>query len=171
LDFQIQGSFHNITTDQGAQFETNLWHEQMKLLGSKRIRMTAYHPSYGLAECFHQQLKAALKATPEPTHWVNAFSVEPLVLLGIHAGPKQDIGCSSAELVYGTTLRLLGKFFHNNSDQSLDPTSYVTKLKTIMHHLQPPKARTQLHRQSHVSDILTKCTHVFIRHDTVKKPL
>ena len=69
---------------------------------SKCIGTTTYHPSSnGLIERFHHQLKATLKATPEPTHWVSAL---PLVLLGIRAGLKQDIGCSTAELVYGTTL-------------------------------------------------------------------
>ena len=58
-----------ITTDRGAQFESSLWQELMKLLSSKRIRTTAYHScSNGLVECFHRQLKVALKATPEPTH-------------------------------------------------------------------------------------------------------
>ena len=118
-------------------------------------------------ERFHHQLKVALKATPEPTHRVKAL---PLVLLGIRAGLKQDIGCSTAELVYGTTLRLPGEFFSTNNEEHPDPTSYVTNLKHIMSHLQPPKAR-QVHRSAHVSDILSKCTHVFVRYDAVKKPL
>ena len=68
------GVLTTITTDRGAQFESSLWQELMKLLGSKRIRMTAYHPSSnGLVERFHRQLKVALKATPEPTHWVKAL--------------------------------------------------------------------------------------------------
>ena len=67
----------------------------MKLLGSKHIRATAYHPSsYGLVENFHCKLEVALKTTQEPTHWVKALL---LVLLGIWAGQKQDIGCSTAE--------------------------------------------------------------------------
>jgi len=137
----------------------------MKLLGSKRIRTTAYHPSSnGLVERFHRQLKEALKATPEPTHWVSAL---PLVLLGIRAGLKQD---STAELVYGTTLRLPGEFFSVNTDEHPDPTSYVSKLKTIMSKLHPPKTR-QVNRPSYVSDTLSTCTHVFVRRDTVKKSL
>ena len=32
------------TTDQGCQFESELWKKLMQLLGSKRVRTTAYHP-------------------------------------------------------------------------------------------------------------------------------
>ena len=39
-----------------------------------------------------------------------------------------------------------------------------------MSYLQPSKAQ-QVHRSAHVSDILSKCTHVFFRYDAVKKPL
>ena len=80
---------------------------------------------------------------------------------------KQDIGCSTAELVYG---RLPGEFFSTNNAEHPDPTSYVTNLKHIMSHLQPPKAR-KVHRSAHVSDIFSQYTHVFVRYDAVKKPL
>ena len=33
-----------ITTDQGKQFESSLWSELMKVKGTHRTRMTAYHP-------------------------------------------------------------------------------------------------------------------------------
>ena len=35
----------------------------------------------------------------------------PLVLLGIRTALKDDLHCSTAELVYGTTLCLPGEFF------------------------------------------------------------
>ena len=48
-----------VSTDRGRQFDSTLWTELMCLLGSKRIRTTAYHPSSnGLVERFHRQLKA-----------------------------------------------------------------------------------------------------------------
>jgi len=83
---------------------------------------------------------------------------------------KEDIGCSTAELGYRTTLRLPGEFFSVNNDKSPDPTLYVSKLKTIMSKLHPPKTR-QVQRTLCVSDTLSSCTHVFVRRDAVKKPL
>ena len=63
-----------------------------------------------MAERFHRQLKAALKAQPQLHLWMDAL---PLVLLGIHTTLKEDIhnvASTAAEMVYGTTLRLPGEF-------------------------------------------------------------
>ena len=80
----------------------------MKLLGSHRIITTAAHlQANGLVECFHHQLKDALRAH-SGSYWVDIL---PVVLLGIRTSVKQDIGCSAAELVYDTTLRIPGEFF------------------------------------------------------------
>ena len=76
------------------------------LLGIHRQRTKAYHPAAnGIAERFHRQLKTALKCSDHPHLWTNAV---PLVLLGIRTASKDDLKCSSAEMVYGTTLRLPG---------------------------------------------------------------
>nr|VZH97065.1 unnamed protein product [Spirometra erinaceieuropaei] len=52
-----------VTTDRGSKFETTLFRELTSLLGTNRIRKTAYHPqANGLVERFHQQLKTSLMA-------------------------------------------------------------------------------------------------------------
>ena len=76
----------------------------MKLLGSTRLRTTAYHLiATGLIKRFHFKLKAALKSYPHPNSWTDSLL---MVLLGIQTALKQAVGCSTAELVYGTTLCL-----------------------------------------------------------------
>ena len=92
----------SITSDRGVQFESELWNELNRLLGSEKHRTTSYHPaSNGIIERHHRHLKTALKARLDNENWVDEL---PIVLLGIRAAPKEDIGCSAAELVYGTTL-------------------------------------------------------------------
>ena len=163
------GTPSSITTNHGAQFESSVWHQLTQLLGSKKIRTTAYHPSSnGLIERFHRQLKVGSKATLDSTHWVAAL---PMVLLGIHTSLKQDIGCFAAELVYGTTLRLPGEFFHSSEDAHPDPVTYTSQLKRCMQQLQPPPVSAKHIKQSFIHNNLSTCTHVFIRHDAVKKAL
>ena len=108
-----------ITTDRGHQFESLLWQQLMQLLGSKQIRITAYHPiANSLVERFHHQLKGVLKASPDPTNWVDML---PMVLLGIPTSLKQDLKSSTAELFYRTTLCLPGDFFQVVTCNSILP--------------------------------------------------
>ena len=55
-----------------------------------------------------------------------------MMLLSIRTSLRQDIGCCSAKLVYGTTLLLPGEFFHSDKDQQVDPVTYTTQLRNIM---------------------------------------
>ena len=112
------------------------WTQLIQLLGPKHIRTTSYHPiANGLIEHLHCQLKAALKAYHNPAHWTEVL---PMVLLSIRTAAKEDIGCSIAELVYGTTLCLPGEFFDKSTvDVPVDLTTYVKRLKVTMQKVHP----------------------------------
>ena len=80
---------------------------------------TAYHPqANGMVERLHRQLKAGLKAR---TTWPNWFAELPMVLLGIRSSWRVDHGCSPAELVYGSTLRIPGEFLQSRDARTMEP--------------------------------------------------
>ena len=160
----------SVTTDRGQQFESALWSSLMHLLGCKRIRTTSYHPiANGMIERFHRQLKSILKSYPNTVDWTTTL---PMAMLGIRTTLKQDLNCTPAELVYGTTLRIPGEFVTNSTNVSTpDQASYATKLKTVMQTLQAIPPRQQKQQHTNIDTFLQTCTHVFVRHDAIRKPL
>ena len=158
-----------IVTDRGRQFESHLWSHLMSLLGTKRSRTTAYHPqSNGMVERFHRQLKAALKTQSNPNAWMDSL---PLILLGIRTALKPDINSTAAEMVYGTNIRLPGEFFTPVTANSLpDQSEFISQLRTHFRstHTTPPRCPST---HPHIPEELSTSTHVFVRHDAIRRPL
>ncbi|KFD45967.1 hypothetical protein M513_13149, partial [Trichuris suis] len=134
-----------VTTDQGRQFNSELWSTFSKFLGCQHISTSSYHPqANGLVERLHRHLKAALTAHMLQTgvRWTEAL---PLVLLGLRCAIKADLGHAPAELVYGSTLRLPGEFFERTAAVTdTDPSGYADRLKTSMQRLRPVAPRSSL---------------------------
>lgn len=158
----------DISTDQGRQFEAKLTEQIFKLLGSRRIRTTSYHPqANGMIERLHRTLKTSLRAVGNSKDWYHHL---PLVLLGLRATYKEDLKCSPSELLYGQTLTVPGEFFNASDSESLDPTSYANKLKQYFRQITPKPTRSA-HTKVHVPKALLNSEYVFVRVDRVKTSL
>lgn len=161
------GTPETITSDQGRQFESEVFKELTRLLGVHHIHATAYHPqSNGIIERFHRTLKASLMCAGG-RDWHDRL---PLVLLGLRSAYREDLKCSSAELVYGQALRIPGEFYD-------PPTSNVdrSELSSFLHRtfseLTAPASIHHAKEKPFVHQKLKDCSHVFLRIDAVKKPL
>ncbi|XP_051806513.1 uncharacterized protein LOC127534686 [Acanthochromis polyacanthus] len=155
----------DVTSDRGPQFISELWSGMARSLEVQVHRTTAYHPqSNGLCERFHRSLKAALRATLVGDSWVDRL---PWVLLGLRAAPKEDLGASSAELVFCQPVRVPGEFLLESAAPCLrsavDPFSSGGSLAPgPMHHCFP---------RIFVPTALMSARFVFLRRDAHRSPL
>jgi cleavage and polyadenylation specificity factor subunit 1 len=88
------GCPQTITTNQGRQFESQLFHSLAKMCGIQLSWTITHHPAAnGLVECFHQTLKAAIMCHADQ-QWTEAL---PLVLLRICTSFAADLQASLGE--------------------------------------------------------------------------
>lgn len=160
-----------VTTDRGTNFESNLFSSLSRFLGIQRTRTTAYNPKCnGMVERFHRQLKSALMCHSDE-HWAEAL---PVVLLGIRASCKDDVGASPADMVYGAPLRLPGEFFRNSGGdltELIPRISFLNSLRQQMRRVRPSPASRHLKPIVFVHSDLASVRQVFVRDDTVRRPL
>jgi len=161
------GAPKTLTTDQGSQFESQLFTALLQLIGCQRIRTTAYHPAAnGMIERWHRSFKAAIMCHAD-ANWTRVLST---VLLGLRTHIRLDTGASPAEYVYGTTLRLPGEFVLAD-DFTSDPHAFIEEFREYMRKIKPVPVEHKHKKRAFVFKDLTSCTHVFLRVGGVKKSL
>ncbi|GFU04540.1 integrase catalytic domain-containing protein [Trichonephila clavipes] len=153
-----------LTTDRGRQFESSLFKALSKLLDVQKCRTTGYHPqANGMVEELHRPLKSAIKCHATE-RWTEVL---PIILLGLRASLKEDILCTPAELVFGTTIRLPGEMFDSSKPDD-DVVNFVSKLKSHMQSFHPKPPKHHGKRAVFIHPGLLEATHVFLRRDICK---
>ncbi|GFS77071.1 hypothetical protein TNCV_3757081 [Trichonephila clavipes] len=156
-----------LVTDQGRQFEAELFRSIAAICGAKVAHTTSYHPQCnGKVERLHRTLKGAIKAHNN-IRWTESL---PTVLLGLRAAIRPDISYTIAQMVYGTSIKLPGEFF-DPPTINMDPQNFVAKLQQHMAELKPLKSPSNRKQNIFVHKDLKSCSHVFLRIDRVKKAL
>ncbi|XP_067217248.1 uncharacterized protein [Linepithema humile] len=113
----------------------------------------------------HRQLKAAIKSH-ETEAWTQVLSI---ILLGIRAAVKEDIGVTPAELVFGETIRIPGQFLDQQTKEQ--PTDeFVRHLHEKISKLRP-RIQRHGHRSTFVHKDLASSEKVFVRHDCSTRAL
>ncbi|XP_037270419.2 uncharacterized protein LOC119162038 [Rhipicephalus microplus] len=161
------GTPRRVTTDQGRQFESQLFRLLGLSTGFERSRITSYHScANGMIERFHRQFKAAIMCHPHSS-WLEAL---PAVALGLRATFKPDIQATPAEHVYGEPLRLPGELISAPTSDvtSSDPADFVARLHRTMGVLRPSPAARHTKPTPFVFKDLATCSHAFLRDDTVR---
>ena len=161
------GCPQSITTDQGRQFESHLFHCLAKLCGIHLCRTTPHHPAAnGLVERFHRTMKAAIMCHADEK-WTEAL---PLVLLGIRTAYKQDLETSAAELVYGEPLRVPGELLAPTTPE-VEPVAFIKQLRHNMSQLRPIPAARHTSPATFIHKDLKDASHVFLRQDAIRRAL
>ena len=148
-----------ITSDRGTQFTVGIWRALAESLGCKIHHTTAYHPQANrLVERFHRSLKVALRARLTTESWVDDL---PWVLLGLRTMPKEDLGTTVAEMVYGEPLAVPGTFVATS--QNAEAAEHLQRMREMAGRLVPAPDAWHGTRPASGSGRLEDAEYVFVR--------
>ena len=159
-----------VTSDRGAQFTSQLWHTALQRLGIHVSATTAYHPqANGVIERFHRTLKNALRcAVRSSRSWTRSL---PWVLLGLRNAPRADTATSTAEVLYGTPLRVPGQCFQDEQSRSRSAVDQLDLARSNAAAFSPRSLDLRKFKNSpFVASTLRTAKFVYVRDDRLGKP-
>ncbi|XP_064464357.1 uncharacterized protein LOC135375615 [Ornithodoros turicata] len=128
-------------------------------VGCTHLKTTPYHRAANSSPPFAH--------TPTPTIGL----IIRFVLLGLRSVVREDLKCSTAELVYGATLRSPEDFLSPVTHDRTPTVEFVDRLRQIMSLLRPVATRVSASHPTYYPAGLAQAKCVFVRCDTVRKPL
>jgi hypothetical protein len=159
----------HLTSDRGAQFTGKVWAIMNEALGTKMHLTTAYHPAAnGLVERQHRKMKDALKSRLEGRPgWHKELWA---VLLGMRTTPRDDIGASTAELVFGAPITVPGDLVGPREFKPASP-ELLRQVRQAAAGRTPVPTSAHSTPATHTPKDLAECPYVFVRVDKVVNPL
>ena len=106
-------------------------------------------------------------ARDESANWMDHL---PLVLLGMRSAWKSDLDCSSAELTFGTDLRLPGECKRDNAEH-VSEHEFLNQLRRQMGKVRPTQASDHLKPKVNVPKAFEGAEFVLVRRDARAPPL
>ncbi|GFS56137.1 uncharacterized protein K02A2.6 [Trichonephila clavipes] len=162
-----------IITDQGRQFESQLFRSLAAICWAKVAHATSYHPQCnGKVEQLHRTLKEAIKAH-NIIKWTDTL---PTVLLGVRTALRPDTNHTegkvrSGYLPFRMKVRVLNQSRQNDRLRVVSVLVHIAAITPL--HTPMPVSRRIGERTIPYSwrSYLKPCTDVFVRVDRVKKAL
>ena len=127
--------------------------------------------SNGMIERQHHILKDRLIAracSAGDSSWMDHL---PFVLLGLRISVRADSPCSPSDLLYGSSLRLPGDLFPGTSVPGPPLSDFAANLRSVIQRSSPMPVVHHGIPCSRVDDRLMGVSHVFLRVDSVWRPL
>ena len=95
----------------------------------------------------------------------------PWVLLGIRTAPKEDLGHSLAEFVYGAPLTVPRVFSPNPTTQDVDTSFFLQQFRKHIQSFKPVPTSQHGAVSTSVHHNLQQAKFVFVRRDAHRTPL
>ena len=125
---------HQIHSDQGRNYESNVFQETCKLVGVTKTRTTPFHPrSNGLVERFNKTLVQIISKLIDPHRNQDDWDERiPYALMAYRSSVQQSTGETPNMLMFGREIELPINLMVKGVPHEETETSYVEALRERM---------------------------------------